>query len=170
MNKYETLKHDMVVALKNGEKSRRVTLADIVATIDKAATAGKQRVEITDTLVNEVLIKYEKTVQEMIDTCPATRADLLDEYKIKLGSSYNYIDLLLFNYIYNAFVVVELKVTELKKEHVGQIEVYMNYVDRNVKSLNHNKTIGIIICKKDNRYVIEYCSDNRIISKEYKLV
>ena len=88
MNKYETLKHDMVVALKNGEKSRRVTLADIVATIDKAATAGKQRVEITDTLVDEVLIKYEKTVQEMIDTCPTdekysqTRKEYLEKLNI----------------------------------------------------------------------------------------
>ena len=88
MNKYETLKHDMVVALKNGEKSRRITLADIVATIDKAATAGKQRVEITDTLVDEVLIKYEKTVQEMIDTCPTdekylqTRKEYLEKLNI----------------------------------------------------------------------------------------
>ena len=87
MNKYETLKHDMVAALKSGEKSRRVTLADIVATIDKAATAGKQRVEITDTLVDEVLIKYEKTVQEMIDTCPTDEKYLQtrNEYFEKLG-------------------------------------------------------------------------------------
>ena len=54
-----------------------------------------------------------------------------NEYKIKLGDRYNYIDLLLFNYKYNCFVVVELKVTELKKEHIGQIQVYMNYIDNN---------------------------------------
>ena len=47
------------------------------------------------------------------------------EYKIKIGNSYNYIDLLLFNYIYNCFVVIELKITELKKEHIGQISIYM---------------------------------------------
>ena len=93
-----------------------------------------------------------------------------NEYKIKLGNRYNYIDLLLFNYEYNCFVVVELKITELKKEHIGQIQVYMNYIDNNLKKINQNKTIGIIICKKDNKYVIEYCSDNRIISREYKIV
>ena len=92
------------------------------------------------------------------------------EYKIKIGSTYNYIDLLLFNYIYNCFVVVELKITKLKKEHIGQIEVYMNYIDKNIKNINQNKTIGIIICKKENRYVIEYCSDDRIISREYELI
>ena len=93
-----------------------------------------------------------------------------NEYKIKLGNNYNYIDLLLFNYEYNCFVVVELKVTELKKEHIGQIQIYMNYIDKNIKKIYHEKTIGIIICKKDNKFIIEYCSDNRIISRVYELI
>ena len=80
-----------------------------------------------------------------------------------------YIDLLLFNYTYNCFVVIELKVTELKKEHIGQIQIYMNYVDKNIKTINQDKTIGVIICKKDNGYYIEYSSDNRIFSKNYIL-
>ena len=91
------------------------------------------------------------------------------EYKIKIGNTYNYIDLLLFNYTYNCFVVIELKVTELKKEHIGQIEVYMNYVDKNIKTINQDKTIGVIICKKDTGYYIEYSSDSRIYHKKYIL-
>ena len=70
MNKYESIRADMTTALKNGDKLRRLTLADIIATIDKTATAGKTRVDITDAFVDEVLVKYKKTVQEMIDTCP----------------------------------------------------------------------------------------------------
>lgn len=70
MDKYETLKADMTTALKEGKKLRRLTIADMVASIDKAATAGKTRVAITDALVDEVLTKYVKTVKEMIDTCP----------------------------------------------------------------------------------------------------
>ena len=46
----------------------------------------------------------------------------------------------------------------------------MNYIDGNLRNLNQDKTIGIIICKQDNKYVIKYCSDDRIISREYKLV
>ncbi len=92
------------------------------------------------------------------------------EYKIKIGNRYNYIDLLLFNIEYNCYVVIELKVTELKKEHVGQIQVYMNYIDNNLKKIGQDKTIGIIICKKDNNYIIEYCSDDRIIAREYELI
>ena len=92
-----------------------------------------------------------------------------NEYKIKLGNRYNYIDLLLFNIKYNCYVVIELKVTELKKEHIGQINLYMNYIDKNIKSINQDKTIGIIICKKDNYFVMEYCSDDRIYRTTYVL-
>ena len=92
------------------------------------------------------------------------------EYKIKIGDRYNYIDLLLFNIKYNCYVVVELKIIELKKEHIGQIEVYMIYIDKNIKTINQDKTIGIIICKKDNHFVMEYCSDDRILAREYNLV
>ena len=83
MNKYETLKADMIKALKDGDKLRRLTLADMVATIDKAAMAGKTRAEITDEFVDEVLIKYQKTVQEMVDTCPETAADPKREAELK---------------------------------------------------------------------------------------
>lgn len=87
MNKYETLKAGMTQALKDGDKLRRLTLADMVATIDKAATSGKKRVEITDAFVDEVLLKYKKTVQEMVDTCPDTEkyAATKAEYLMKLS-------------------------------------------------------------------------------------
>ena len=92
-----------------------------------------------------------------------------NEYKIKIGNNYNYIDLLLFNTEYNCYVVIELKVTELKKEHIGQIQVYMNYVDKVIKKPYHDTTIGIIIFKKNNQFIIEYCSDERIFAREFKI-
>ena len=91
------------------------------------------------------------------------------EYKIKLGDRYNYIDLLLYNYLYNSFVVIELKICELKKEHIGQIHSYMNYIDKNIKQIGQSNTIGIIISRKNNRFVIEYSSDSRIFFKEFIL-
>ena len=89
------------------------------------------------------------------------------EYRITLGDRYNYIDLLLYNIKYRCYVVVELKVTELKAEHMGQIKKYMGYIDTHKKSIYDNKTVGIIICKRNNQYVIDYCSDPRITSREY---
>ena len=96
-------------------------------------------------------------------------AFIKSEYKLKMGSTYNYIDFLLFNYIYNAFVVVELKVTELKKGHFGQIKSYMNYIDKEVKKVTQDNTIGLIICKKNNKYILEYSSDERIKTREFKI-
>lgn len=93
-----------------------------------------------------------------------------NEYKIKIGQRYNYIDLLLFNYEFNCFVVIELKVTELKKQYIGQIQIYMDYIDKNIRKSYHDKTIGIIICKRNNEYIIEYCSNKKIISREYKII
>ena len=92
MNKYEVIKMEMTAALKSGDKLRRLTLADMVATIDKAATSGKTRVEITDTFVDEVLTKYKKTVQEMVDTCPDTEkyAEKKAEYLMKLAIAAEY--------------------------------------------------------------------------------
>lgn len=89
------------------------------------------------------------------------------EYKIKIGNRYNYIDLLLFNIEFNCYVVVELKVTELRKEYIGQIEIYMNYIDDNIKRINQNKTLGIIICKINNEFIVKYSSNERIIAREY---
>ena len=146
----------------------------------------KEDLNVPDLVKNPIQIKNtsgnneisEKVLQKLIlEDIPSFLKELgsgfsfIDnEYKIKMGDRYNYIDLLLFNYEFNCFVVVELKITELKKEHIGQIEFYMNFIDKNLKNINQNKTIGIIICKKENKYVIEYCSDDRIIAREYELI
>lgn len=63
-----------------------------------------------------------------------------------------------------------IKGTELNKEHTGQIQTYMNYIDKDIKTIEENSTVGIIICKQDNEYVIKYCSDDRIIARKYELV
>lgn len=59
--------------------------------------------------------------------------------------------------------------TRLQSNHTGQIHNYINYIDQNIKGLDDNKTVGIIICKHNNQYVIDYCSDARIIAREYEL-
>ena len=123
--------------------------------------------EISEKVLQQIILEDIKNFMQELGT---GFCYISNEYSIKIGNNYNYIDLLLFNIEFNCYVVVELKVTKLKKEHIGQIEVYMNYIDRNLKKISQDKTIGIIICKKDNEYIIEYCSDKRIISREFELV
>jgi len=149
----------------------------------KEKLINKRNLEIQDLIMNPIILNTnkeiikEKALQQLI---LENMKDFLEqlgngfcyisnEYKIKIGNNYNYIDLLLYNINYNCYVVIELKVTELKKEHIGQIETYMNYIDKNIKTINQNKTIGIIITKKDNEFIMEYCSDERIFNITYKL-
>ncbi len=147
---------------------------------------NNEKLDIKDNIKNPILIKNihnyteitEKILQKLVlEDISSFMKELGDsfsfidnEYKIKIGERYNYIDLLLFNIKFNCYVVIELKVTELKKEHIGQIQVYMNYIDKNLKKINQDKTIGIIICKKENKYVIEYSSDARIVARTYELL
>ncbi len=154
----------------------------------KLKLINKEEMSIGDSIKNPIIIKNkleidkenisEKILQRLIlEDIPSFLKELGEgysfienEYKIKIGNTYNYIDLLLFNYIYNSFVVVELKVTEVKKEHIGQVEVYMNYIDKHIKGITNNKTIGIIVARRDNHYYIEYSSDKRIYTRDYEIV
>ena len=146
----------------------------------------KEQLKVNDLILNPIIIKANELNEELLEY--ALKQLILNnlddflkqlgvgftyvgnEYKIKAGNIYNYIDLLLYNIKYKCYVVIELKVTELKKEHTGQIMTYMNYIDKNIKTIEENDTVGIIVCKQDNEYVIKYCSDDRIIAREYELV
>ena len=162
-NEYERLDESTKKKLKEKEELK---LSDIVKNpIQIRNTSGNN--EISEKVLQKFILE---DIESFLKELGNGFCFIGSEYKIKIGDRYNYIDLLLFNYEFNCFVVVELKVTEIKKEHIGQIEFYMNYIDKNLKNINQNKTIGIIICKKENKYVIEYCSDDRIISREYELV
>ena len=92
------------------------------------------------------------------------------EVKIKLGDRYNYIDFLLFNVKFNCYVVIELKVTEIKAEYIGQVIKYVNYVDKNIKEVYNEPTVGVIICKKENKYVMEYCTNPNIFVSTYQTI
>ena len=144
-----------------------------------------EELKLPDLVPNPILIKSEFNIEQLTEyVLKQAILNNLDnfltqlgngfsyignEYKLKIGNNYNYIDLLLYNVKFKCYVVVELKVTELKKEHIGQIQVYMNYIDKNVKDVSDDKTIGIIICAKNNQFIIEYCSDERIFAREFKI-
>ncbi len=152
----------------------------------KIKLVNKEENKVEDFIKNPILIKNsynyknisEKILKQLIlEDLKSFMSELGDgfsyigdEYKIKIGDNYNYIDLLFYNINYNCYVVVELKIRELNKSDIGQIEIYMNYIDKNLKKVDMDKTIGIIICKKDNCFIMEYCSDKRILAREYELI
>ena len=145
----------------------------------------EEKLEVKDLVPNPILIKNKNNIEiitekalhnlilEDIETFMSELGNnfsfIGSEYKIKIGDTYHKIDLLFFNIKYNAYVVVELKVSEFKVEYISQVQKYMNYIDKNIKEISNNSTIGILICKRENKYVIEYCSDERIVVRKYVL-
>ena len=152
----------------------------------KNKLVAEDEIDVKDLVPNPILIRNknnikivtEKTLHHLIlEDIESFMKELGDsfsfigsEYKIKIGDRNHYIDLLLFNIKYNCYVVIELKVTEFKVEYISQVQKYMNYIDKNVKEISNNSTIGLLICKRENKFVIEYCSDDRIAVREYELV
>ena len=78
------LQKEKINAMKNKDVRRKNVLSEIIDTCQKTVITPKGRLELTEQIVNESLIKYQKMVQEMIDTCPSSRTDLLDEYKANM--------------------------------------------------------------------------------------
>ncbi|MBO5530378.1 MAG: DUF1016 family protein [Bacilli bacterium] len=91
------------------------------------------------------------------------------EKRIKVGDNYRFIDLVFFNIELNCYVLLELKINKLDIRDIGQIEFYINYYDDELKKDNHNDTIGIIVCKKNDKEVSKYIKNNNIYVTSYKI-
>ena len=83
--KLEILQSAKTEAMKNKDAIRKEAISAMIDAVQKASITPKGRIEITEQLTDEVLIKYQKTIQEMIDTCPANRTDLMDKYVAEMA-------------------------------------------------------------------------------------
>ena len=146
-------------------KEEKLEVKDLVP--DPILIKNKNNIEIiTEKVLHNLILE---DIEDFMRELGNNFSFIGSEYKIKIGDTYHKIDLLLFNIKYNAYVVVELKVSEFKVEYISQVQKYMNYIDKNIKEISNNSTIGILICKRENKYVIEYCSDERIVVRKYVL-
>ena len=176
--KYNLSTRELRERIKNNEYKRLDNFA-------KEQTLYQEQYEVTNFIKNPIIINtshpYNKVTEKILKYLILEDLDNFlkelgrdfvyvgNEYKIKIGDRYNYIDILLYNLEYHCYVVVELKITELKSEHIGQVEKYMNYIDKNVRRVTDNETVGLIICKKENKLILEYCSEPRIFETTYLL-
>lgn len=80
----EVLQKEMISAMKSGNKLRKEAISSLIGAVKKVAIDEKCRDNIPEELVNKVILKEKKTMQDMIDTCPESREDLLNEYKGKM--------------------------------------------------------------------------------------
>ena len=152
----------------------------------KSKLINKEKVNVGDLIKDPILIRNKfdtskisekmlletimDNLEEFLSEFGNEYSFIKSEYPIKIGDRYNYIDMLLYNIYDNCYAVIELKINEIKKEHIGQIETYMNVIDKNLKTINQNQTIGIIVCKKKNGYLFKYVTNENIYEREYELV
>ena len=79
-----------------------------------------------------------------------------EEYKLQVGNSDFYIDLLFYHRGLQCLVAFELKADKFKPDHLGQLNFYLEALDRDVKKLNENPSIGVLLCKDKDSEVVEY--------------
>lgn len=79
-----------------------------------------------------------------------------EEYRVQVGGQDFFIDLLFYNRALSCLVAVELKIGKFKPEHIGQINFYLEALDRDVKKSNENPSVGLILCASKDDAVVEY--------------
>jgi len=92
--------------------------------------------------------------------------------RITLEGDHFWVDLVFYNRLLNCFVLIDLKIGKLTHQDIGQMQMYVNYYDRTIKQPHEKPTIGIILCKEDNKAVVEFTlplNNEQIFSREYKL-
>ncbi len=155
LNEYGRLTPETKLKLK---EEKEINQSEIVpSTI--VIPSDKLKKELTEKVLEELVIKNISVVMKQLGE---GYSFIESQYKINVGNKKNYIDLLLFNIKFNNYVVIELKAREFRKEDIVQIKLYMNYIDKEVKNITQNKTMGIIITKEINEFVIRYIKENNI--------
>lgn len=94
------------------------------------------------------------------------------QQRITFNGENFYIDLVFYNRILKCFVLVDLKIGKLRHQDIGQMQMYVNFYDREIKTKEENKTVGIVLCKQTNKAVVEYTlpeKNDRIFAREYRL-
>lgn len=146
--KLEVLQKEKITAMKNKDEKRKAVLSEMIDMVQKASITAKGRVEITEQLVDETLIKYQKMTQEMIDTCPADRTDKLNEYTAAMAIVKEYAPQLITDEeTIRFFVLNELSPEiEMTKKNRGQImKIVMPILKGKVDMAVANKVISDLL-------------------------
>ncbi len=179
-NKNNFSKRDLEKVIKTNSYERLLNKPDKINIVTPTLTPS-----ITDNLKNPIVLELkknkivkEKDLEELIymqlhDFFSQLGEGFMwvgNQYKITVDNKDYYIDMLLYNIIYNSYIVVELKLRELRKEDRAQVEFYMNLVDMYKKEPNVSKTMGLIITKEQNKLIANFVKSENLIPLTYKSV
>lgn len=94
------------------------------------------------------------------------------QQRISFSEQHFYIDLVFYNRLLNCFVIFDLKIGEFKHQDIGQLQMYVNYYDRQIKTASENKTIGILLCADKEDAIVEMTlpeNNKQLFASKYKL-
>lgn len=175
---YDSSLYERIVLSKNKQKVMQLS--------KKGQVIQKPTDALKDHLVLEFLDLQERSNYTERDLEIAI-IDKLEHFMLEMGKGFLfagrqkrftfegdsfYVDLVFYNRLLNCFVILDLKIGKLTHQDIGQMQMYVNYYDRYIKQKNENPTIGIILCKEENKTVVEITlpkNNNQIFAKEYKL-
>ena len=161
-NEYGRLPLETKIKLKESKEVSQVEVVPSTILIPY----NKTKEQLTEKVLEEAIVTNISYIMKQL----GEGYSFIDkQYKINIGSKKNNIDILLFNYKFNNFVVIELKAREFKKEDIGQIRVYMNYIDKEVKTITQNSTMGILITKEVDKLVARYIDNTNVALPIYEI-
>ncbi len=161
-NEYGRLPLETKIKLKESKEVSQVEVVPSTILIPY----NKTKEQLTEKVLEEAIVTNISYIMKQL----GEGYSFIDkQYKINIGSKKNYIDILLFNYKFNNFVVIELKAREFKKEDIGQIRTYMNYIDKEVKTITQNSTMGILITKEVDKLVARYIDNTNVALPIYEI-
>ncbi len=168
-NSYERLigdKDNIELKYTNDNSNKQMTILDMIKDPILIGIGNTKLDKLTEkALKGYILESIEKILLEL----GVGFSFVGSEKKIKVGNSYRYIDLVFFNIELNCYVLIELKINKLDIRDIGQLEFYVRYYDTEIKKDFHNTTIGIIICKKNDKNISKYNNSNIYVSS-YELI
>ncbi|MCF6347786.1 MAG: PDDEXK nuclease domain-containing protein [Flavobacteriaceae bacterium] len=176
---YDTALYSRLVLSRDKEKIRELSI--------KGQLLEKPKDAIKDPYILEFIGLPEKSIYSESEL-EQKIIDKLEHFLLELGTGFTFvarqkrisfddkhfrIDLVFYNRILKCFVLIDLKIGELKHQDIGQMQMYVNYYDRKVRLDDENKTIGIILCQNKSKAVVEFTlpeNNEQIFASKYKTV
>ena len=167
----------------------RVALSKEKDKVKELATKGQIIEKPTDVLKSHYVLEFLDLKEDNRYTESELEAAIinkLEQFMLELGNGFLFegrqrrftfegdsffVDLVFYNRFLKCFVLFDLKIGKLTHQDIGQMQMYVNYYDRKIKLAEENSTIGIVLCKEENKTVIEFTlpeNNNTIFAKEYK--
>ena len=174
----------------NSSLYERVALSKNKTKVKELGKKGQIVIEPVDILKDPYVLEFLNLKEETVYTesqLEQAIIDRIEKFLLELGKGFLfdsrqkrisfdgdnfYIDLVFYNRLLKCFVLIDLKIGKLMHQDIGQMQMYVNYFDREIKEKDENKTVGIILCKETNKTVVEFTlpeENDQIYAREYKL-